>query len=76
MIEASVIRSPELARRMGISPSTLWDMTQRNATLMGCAIDQSGCRLWWSVARLRERGFLLPAPIALPPATGSSGHVG
>lgn len=59
MSQPSIIRSPELARRMGISPNTLWKMQQRQPALNACICDGAHSRPWWSVKRLIDAGFLL-----------------
>ena len=58
MSEPSIIKSAEVAERMGIDRSTLIKWYERDAALAGCILRRTKRSTWWSVQRLRDRGFL------------------
>jgi hypothetical protein len=64
----AIIPSAALAKRMGINRKTLWQWSSEDAHLAGCIIRQTRRSTWWSVQRLRDRGFLTKdAPTATAP---------
>ena len=56
---ADVLTSPQLARRLSVSRSTLHRRTLDDARLRGCILQQTARSTTWSVARLRAAGFLV-----------------
>jgi len=70
--EAGIIRSRDLCARLGIGTSTLLDWrrerTPRGQALRACIYRATRRSTWWSVAALRQRGFLVaPTPAAVDP---------
>ncbi len=58
MSEPAVIKSAVLAERLGIDRSTLLKWYGRDAALAGCILRRTRHSTYWSVQRLRDRGFL------------------
>lgn len=56
--DPSTITSAELAQRMGVAESSLWEWSNDDASLRGCILRRTRRSTTWSVQRLRERGFL------------------
>lgn len=58
MDEPSIITTAQLAERMGMAERTVRDWTNEDATLAGCVVRQTRRSTWWSVQKLRDRGYL------------------
>lgn len=58
MLEPSLLTTSTAAAQMGIGEQTLRDWSASDATLAGCIVRQTKRSTWWSVQRLRDRGYL------------------
>lgn len=74
MGEPSVIRSADLAARLGVDRSTLMNWYAQDARLAGCILRRTKHSTYWSVQLLRDRGFLTkPATTSAPQAQAVAG---
>lgn len=70
MGEPSILTTALAASAMGVGEQTLRDWSASDATLAGCILRRTKRSTWWSVQRLRDRGYLTrreqtnPAPLA------------
>ena len=68
MSEPSILKSADVANALGLSPTALREWYGADATLAGCILRRTKRSTWWSVQRLRDRGFLTkPATNATAP---------
>lgn len=59
----SLAPSSLIAEALGVSRSTLHTWLLTDASLAGCVLRRTARSTWWSVQRLRDRGYLHRLPV-------------
>jgi hypothetical protein len=54
----AILKSTDLAARLGVGTNTLYRWRLEDQRLSSCIIRQTKHSTWWSVQLLQERGFL------------------
>jgi hypothetical protein len=67
LIGISVAPTSVVAEAMGIAPRTLNKWHGEDSTLAGCVLRRTKHSTWWSVQRLRDRGYLTKPAQAVSP---------